>query len=73
MPEMNYYRLNVQGQGEWYQYGQTALDAIRLAKQELEEANQTHGAITARPAVYKEWNNRPEQYRNDGTFIHRYA
>jgi len=67
MPEMNYYRLNVQGQGDWYEYGQTALDAIRLTKQELEEANLTHGAITARPAVYGEWDCRAHHFTNDGT------
>lgn len=71
MTEQNYYRLNVQGQGEYYEYGQTALEAIALVREELEATNTEHGAITARPAVYKEWNNDTRRYTNGGQFLGR--
>jgi len=71
MTETNYYRLNVQGQGEFYEYGQTALEAIALVREELEATNSEHGAITARPAVYKEWNYSTNAYTNGGQFLGR--
>lgn len=76
MTEQNYYRLNIPQFGEYYEYGNTALDAIRTTREafaqtarDLGRYAQPLGAITARPAVYKEWNYGTERYRNDGSFI----
>lgn len=69
MTENNYYRLHVQGHGEFYEYGQTALEAIALIREELRASDIEHVSITARPAVYKEWNYPASAYTNGGTFL----
>jgi hypothetical protein len=51
--ELNYYALNVQGYGEYYEYAPTALEAIKQVRKDLR--NETIGSITARRAVYGEW------------------
>lgn len=71
----NYYRIKFNGLPyDVYEYGATALDAIATAKDELANAHtplyrSDLGNATARPAVYKEWNNYSWRYRNDGGFI----
>lgn len=72
-----YYRIKFQALPyEVYEYGDTALDAIRHAKAQTYWAgcdtgtDLPHlGSVTARPAVYKEWNHGTEHYTNGGDFI----
>lgn len=71
MTEENYYRLNIAQVGEWYEWGATALDAIQNAKDEMTADEQDFGAITARPAVYKEWIHGSRAYTNGGQFLGR--
>ena len=71
----NYYRIKFAGLPyEVYEYGQTALEAISTAKDELANARtplyrKDLGNAIARPAVYKEWNNGTQHYTNGGDFI----
>lgn len=71
----NYYRIKFNGLPyDLFEYGATALDAINTAKDALANAHtplyrSDLGSALARPAVYKEWNHRPEQYTNGGDFI----
>lgn len=71
MTEENYYRLNIAQVGEWYEWGNTALQAINTAKLELMANKTEHGAIMARPAVYKEWIHGANAYTNGGQFLGR--
>ena len=68
----NYYRLTVAGIGEYYEFGNTALDAIATVREDLAGTAAAYGAITARPAVYGEWECKPQHYRNDGSHSHDY-
>jgi hypothetical protein len=52
-----------------YQYGATALEAIKNARQELDGLFATLGNATARPAVYKEWSYGTYRYTNGGDFL----
>ncbi len=71
----NYYRIKFTGvPHEVYEYGTDALNAINTAKDALANAHtplyrSDLGSALVRPAVYKEWNHRPEQYTNGGQFI----
>lgn len=68
--EDRYFRIQFSGLSyDLYEYGATALEAIKNARQELDGLFATLGNATARPAVYKEWNNSSWRYRNDGGFI----
>lgn len=71
MTEQNYYRLHIANVGEWYEWGNTAREAIATARQELTDSNTGHGAIIARPAVYKEWIYSANAYTNGGQFLGR--
>ena len=54
-----------------YSYGLNVQEAIENAAEGMfEEGYSTpYLAPRVRPTVYKEWNYRAEQYRNDGSFI----
>ena len=54
-----------------YITAESALEAIELARDEMfgEGYSTPYLVPRARAAVYKEWNNNANQYRNDGTFI----
>lgn len=72
----NYYRIKFQGLPyDVYEYGVTALDAVKVARIEAINAGidtdtpLNLGNATARPAVYKEWNYGTERYTNGGDFI----
>lgn len=69
----NYYAVTFRNYQNFthYAYGQNALDAIENARDGMfEDGHATpYLAPRVRPAVYKEWNYRAEQYRNDGSFI----
>lgn len=56
---------------EQYVYAETAHEAIDAAADELWQQGYStpYLAPRVRPTVYKEWNYRAEQYRNDGSFI----
>lgn len=78
MTEENYYRLNIPQFGEYYEYGTTAQEAIAKTREDFARTARDIGrhatplgAITARPAVYKEWNNYNWQYTNGGQFLGR--
>ena len=71
MTEENYYRLNIVNVGEWYEWGNTAKQAIDMARTELFANGTEHGAIIARPAVYKEWIYGSNAYTNGGQFLGR--
>lgn len=65
----NYYRIKFANLGyDVFEYGATALQAIARAIMDQDNPAELGGA-TARPAVYKEWNNATWRYRNDGGFI----
>jgi hypothetical protein len=74
---MNFYRIEIHGLGEAYEWADTAREAIDLVRTEAvytAHANGhalTLGTAIARPAVYKEWDNLPEQYTNGGGFTRR--
>jgi hypothetical protein len=72
----NYYRIKFQGLPyDVFEYGVTALDAVKVARTEAINAGidtdtpLNLGNATARPAVYKEWNYGTEHYTNGGDFI----
>ena len=72
----SYYRIKFQGLPyDLYEYGVTALDAVKVARAETLNAGLdtdtplTLGNATVRPAVYKEWNYGTERYTNGGNFI----
>ena len=73
---MNFYRINITGLGEAYEWADTAREAIDLVRTEAVYTAHAHGqtltlgSATARPAVYKEWDNHPWQYTNGGGFTH---
>jgi hypothetical protein len=70
--EPNYYRIKFAYLPyDTWEYGNTAKEAIQLARQNFEEYGKYLGNATARQAVYKEWNNETWQYTNGGNFIRR--
>ena len=68
MKEQTYYALNVQGYGDYYEYADTALDAIKQVRYDLR--NETIGSVTARRAVYGEWECGLQHYTLDGNHSH---
>ena len=73
----NYYRLNIIGFGEYYEYGATALEAIKKTREDFATTArqigrhpQPLGAITARKAVYKEWNCSDKNFTLNGHTAH---
>ncbi len=75
--DQNFYRVSINGLGEFYEWADTALNAIALVRTDLVHTAHrngealTLGSAIARPAVYKEWDNLPEQYTNGGGFTRR--
>jgi len=73
--EPNFYRVSVTGHGEFFEWADTALNAIALVRTDLVHTAHrngetlTMGSAIARPAVYKEWDNLPEQYTNGGQYL----
>ena len=73
----NYYRIKFANLPyDIFEYGVNALDAIRHAKAETYSAGydtETNlgslGSVTARPAVYQEWDSETWRYTNGGDFI----
>ena len=67
----NYYRIKFAYLPyDHWEYGDTAIQAIAAARDDLKECGRL-GNATARKAVYKEWNNYTWQYTNGGDFIRR--
>ena len=67
----NYYRIKFAYLPyDHWEYGDTAIQAIAAARDDLKECGRL-GNATARKAVYKEWNNYKWQYTNGGDFIRR--
>jgi hypothetical protein len=67
----NYYRIKFAYLPyDHWEYGDTAIQAIAAARDDLKECGYL-GNATARQAVYKEWNNYTWQYTNGGDFIRR--
>lgn len=67
-----YYRIKFANVAyEVYEYGETALQAIGDALDDLLDGGHPEplGAALARPAVYKEWNHGTWRYTNGGDFI----
>lgn len=70
----NYYRIKFANVAyDVYQYGETALQAIGDALDDLLDGGHAEplGAALARPAVYKEWNSYKWQYTNGNGFMSR--
>ena len=65
------YRVHFANAGEWYVDAKSHKQAILNAIDEALDRGYGNnlGAVAVRRAVYKEWNNSANQYRNDGTFI----
>lgn len=69
MNEPNYYRIKFNGLPyEVYEYGTDAIEAVAIARNDLNEG-QPLGNATARRAVYKEWNYGTERFTNGGDFL----
>lgn len=64
----NYYAVNLQGLGEFYEYAENALEAIQKVRHDYQ--GNTKGSATARKAVYGEWDCGLEHYRLDGSHSH---
>ncbi len=71
----NFYRVSVTGHGEFFEWADTALNAIALVRTDLVHTAHrngealTLGSAIARPAVYGEWNRRPSDYTNGGAYL----
>jgi hypothetical protein len=68
--EPNYYRIKFAYLPyDTWEYGNTAKEAIQVARQNFADYGKYLGNATARQAVYKEWNYGTEYWTNGG-FIH---
>jgi hypothetical protein len=70
----NYYRIKFANvPHDFFEYGETALSAIRTAGENYSSDPWTLGNATARPAVYGEWDCGTHHFHNDGTHSHDYG
>lgn len=66
----NYYRITVNGHGEFYEWAESATHAAQLIRTEISYDNHRSserrpiGAITVRPAIYGEWKRNANEYTN---------